>query len=341
MIDVTILFLAGGHFSTAAIPMEIFRGSGVMWNSFRGEKLNPQFNVTTASVDGRLARTEAILKVKPFESIDDIKKTDLIFVPASGLEFEVLTDKGFDIDDAVERNAGVVPWMRRMVDRGAQLAAVCSGVTLAAAAGLLDGRRATSHWALSDVLTKRYPKVDWQFDQLITEDRGRYCGGGVHASADLSLYLVEKLCGRDIALQCARALVIDMPRSSQIPFAGEIASDLHADEPILKAQDWLKANHKRDIHFDDVAKRFGMSPRNFARRFKAATGQAPLAYLQSLRIAMAKRLFEEGAGSVQEVSAAVGYDDLIFFRNLFKRHVGVSPSQYRQRFGDGRQTAAL
>jgi transcriptional regulator GlxA family with amidase domain len=340
MIDVTILFLQGGHFSTAVIPMEIFRAAGVLWNLFYNEKQKSQFKVTTASANGKQMRIEALLRVAPIASIDEVKKTDLIIVPASGLEFDVLTKCGFDIDSAVARNATIIPWLQKMADRGTEIAGVCSGVALLGAAGLIDGRRATSHWALADALKVRYPKVDWQFQHLVTDDNGVYCGGGVNSASDLSLYLIEKFCGREVAAKTAQSLVIEMPRVWQIPFAGLLNEKRHEDDAILKAQDWLRTNFKREIRFEALAKRVGMSPRNFARRFKQATGQSPIAYLQGLRIAQAKRLLSDQHHSIQDVSEAVGYDDMLFFRSLFRRHVGVTPSEYRLRFGNGRLEAA-
>jgi transcriptional regulator GlxA family with amidase domain len=139
-----------------------------------------------------------------------------------------------------------------------------------------------------------------------------------------------------VASQCARALVIEMPRAWQMPFASAPVAVRHDDEAITEAQDWIHANYARAFHFDRLAKRVAMSPRNFARRFKQATGQTPLAYLHSVRMEVAKRLLENGRQGVQDVSAAVGYDDAIFFRTLFRRHAGIAPNEYRQRFGPAR-----
>ncbi len=340
VIDVTVLFLEGGNFSTAAIPIEVFRSTGVLWNLFNDQKPAPCFRVATASLGGRAARTDSVLKVVPNAAIEEVKKPDLIFVPAAGLDIDTLAKTGYDVEEAIARNARVIPHLKRWAARGVEIAAVCSGVGLLAAAGLLDGKRATTHWGLVDMYRKHFPRVDWQPERLITEDRGFTCGGGVNAAADLSLYLVEKLCGRELASQCARALVIEMPRTWQIPFAGAKVQTGHDDEAILGAQDWVHANYARAFHFDRVAKRVGMSPRNFARRFKAATGQSPLAYLHGVRIAVAKRLLENGRQTVQEVSTAVGYDDVIFFRRLFRRHAGAAPNEYRQRFGQSRLSVA-
>jgi transcriptional regulator GlxA family with amidase domain len=323
MLEVTVLFLDETFSSTAIGPMEVFRHAGTLWNVLTGNRPSPRFRVTTASADGRAVRCDGPIQIKPTTSISAIRKTDLIFIPTTGLS----------IEDIVERNAPVVPWLRRWHKRGASIASVCTGVGLVAAAGLLDGKRATTHWALADRFREQYPKVLWMPELMVTEDRGFYCGGGVHAALDLSLYLVEKFCGHDIAMQSAKAMLIETPRTWQAGFAIVPLKTEHSDDAIVRAQEWLHQNFRRNIQVDAAAQHVGMSLRNFVRRFKLATGDSPLGYLQKLRVAAAKRLLESNHRSLQEISDAVGYQDVAFFRQLFQRHTGVSPSAYRQKFG--------
>ncbi|HWC15709.1 MAG TPA: DJ-1/PfpI family protein, partial [Terriglobales bacterium] len=177
--DITVLFLEETFSSTATGPMEVFRNAGTLWNYLMGTPQVPRFRVTTASVDGGAVRCEGAILVQPDKALTSIRKTDLIFIPTTGI----------DIDTAVERNAPVLPWLRRWHKRGAAIASVCSGVGLVAAAGLLDGKRATTHWGLADRFREKYPKVKWMPELMVTEDRGMYCGGGMHAALDLALYL--------------------------------------------------------------------------------------------------------------------------------------------------------
>ncbi len=342
MIDVTVLLLDGGFLSTAVGPMEVFRCAGVLWNVLNGEAPSPRFRVTAASFDGGAARPDAQVGLTAGCRLSEIRATDLVLVPAAGLDLETLMATGFDIDAAVARNARVIPWLQQQAARGAEIAGVCSGVALLAAAGLLEGRRATTHWALADQFRRRFPDVDWQPEYIVTESPGVYCGGGVNAASDLSLYLVEKFCGREVAVQCAKAMLIEMPRIWQVAFAHlDVRRGQHEDAAILRAQEWLHEHYDhREVRLEALACRIGMSPRNFIRRFKDATGRTPLAYLQSLRVATAKRLLENGRDTIQEVSAAVGYDDVMFFRSLFRRHTGLSPSEYRQRFRRQRPATA-
>jgi len=323
MTDVTILFLDGTFSSTATGPMEVFRHAGTLWNFLTGKRQVPRFRVTTASVDGRAVRCDGAIRIQPQVAISAIRKTDLIFIPTTGLR----------LDDMIGAYGPVVPWLRRWHKRGAAIASVCSGVGLVAATGLLDGKRATTHWGLAGRFREKYPKVKWMPELMVTEDRGLYCGGGVHAALDLSLYLVEKFCGHEIAMQSAKAMLIETPRAWQAGFAIVPLKTEHSDDIISTAQEWLHQNFQRTFPLEAPARRVGMSLRNFVRRFKQATGDSPLNYLQKLRIAAAKRLLEGDHRTMQEISDAVGYQDVAFFRGLFQRHTGVSPSAYRRRFG--------
>jgi len=323
MRDVTVVFLDETFSSTAIGPMEVFRHAGALWNYLTGTRPSPRFRVTTASPGGRAVRCDVLIRIQPDKAISEIRKTDLIFIPTTGLS----------IDDVVERNAPVVPWLHKWHKRGAAIASVCSGVGLVAATGMLDGKRATTHWGLAERFRQKYPKVNWKPELMVTEDRGFYCGGGVHAALDLSLYLVERFCGHDVAVQTAKALLIETPRAWQAGFAIVPLKTEHSDANISSAQEWLHENFHKSFSLEIPARRVGMSVRNFVRRFKQATGDSPLSYLQKLRVAAAKRLLEDDHRSMQEIGDAVGYHDAAFFRQLFERHTGVSPSAYRQRFG--------
>lgn len=323
MTDVTVLLLDGTFASTAIGPMEVFRHAGVLWGFLTQQRALPRFRVTTASADGRPVRCDGDIDVRPQAAITAIRKTDLIFVPTTGL----------NLDNVDKLYAPVIPWLRRWHKRGAAIACVCSGVGLVAASGLLDGRRATTHWGLAELFRKKYPDVRWMPELMVTEDRGLYCGGGVHAALDLSLYLVEKFCGHEVAMQSAKAMLIETPRSWQAGFAIVPLKTEHGDDAISSAQEWMHQNFQQTFALEGLAQRVGMSLRNFVRRFKQATGDSPLTYLQKLRVAAAKRLLESNHRTVQEISDGVGYQDVAFFREIFQRHTGDSPSAYRERFG--------
>ena len=322
LLDVVVVVLEGGYTSTAVAPIEIFHAAGVVWNWLHGEPVKPRFRVRTASIDGRSVKSVCALGLTPDGALSDIKKADIIIVPASG----------WDAIGSIAKNTSLLPWLKKWHDRGAYIAGVCSGVAFLAECGILDGKRATTHWGVADTLRERYPKVRWQTEQFVTEDGHLFCSGGVYASIDLSLYLVEKFCGHEIALQCAKALLLSMPRGRQSGYSVVQLSRPHSDQKIRQSEEYLQQHFDRDISIDNLAKQAGMGPRNFIRRFKAATGRVPGAYLQTLRVSAAKELLEHGGASIQAVSSKIGYADIGFFRNLFKRHTGMTPGEYRDKF---------
>lgn len=325
MIDVTVVLVNDGYASTAIAPLEVFSSAGVLFNAFTGRDPQPRFRVTIASVDGRPVRSAHQMAVAPQTSISEVDKADLIFVSAIGL----------DIDGAISDHQPLPAWLGEQERRGAYIAGACAGVVFLAEGGLLNGRRATTHWALADEFARRYPAVDWHPEAFVTEDEGVFCGGGVYGVIDLSLYLVEKLCGHETAVECAKSILVEMPRLNQIGFAVLPLTTRHGDESVRWAEEWLQQHFYEDVQFEELAARVGMSPRNFERRFKAATRLMPRVYLQTLRMTRAKQLLEGGCRSIQRVASRVGYDDVAFFRTLFKRHTGVAPAVYRSRFGPG------
>lgn len=318
----TILLLNDCYASTALAPIEVFHSAGRLWNSLTGNHSEPRFNVTVASLDGRPVETPYSVGLMPEASVADVEHTDIVVIPASGL----------DLDTQFERHKALFPWLHRWHERGAYIASICSGAAYLAEAGLLDGREATTHWGTAEALGKRYPAVNWRPDVFVTEDRRVLCSGGVYAAIDLSLYLVEKFCGHEIAVQTAKALLVDMPRTHQSGYALLPISKPHRDEQVRRAETFMRRNFARELPIDALASHVSMSPRNFIRRFKEATGHVPGKYLQMLRISIAREMLEDGARSIQTISSAVGYEDVAFFRALFKRLTGMTPAQYRERF---------
>ena len=334
VLDVTVVLIPHGYASEAIAPAEIFHSAGVLWQSLSGDAPEPRFRVRIASIDGARVASLCALRLVPDLAIEQVEHTDIIVLSASGL----------NVQEQIARSTGLLPWLRAWHARGACIAAVCTGAAFLAESGLLDGRQATTHWALADTLRRQYPKVQWRPEQFVTEDNRLFCSGGVYSSVDLSLYLVEKFCGREVALQCAKAMLLSMPRHSQTGYAVLPLSPPHSDAKIRQAEAYLQERFHRAVSIEQLARAMDMSPRNLIRRFKAATGRMPGDYVQTLRVAAARELLERGGGiSVQEVCTRVGYEDTGFFRQLFKRHTGLSPAEYRSRFAgmsverDGRE----
>jgi transcriptional regulator GlxA family with amidase domain len=300
----------------------VFHSAGVIWNWLHGAAPKPRFQVNVASIDGRGVTSLCGLGLKPACALKDIVKTDIIIPPASG----------WDVIGVISRNSKLTSWLRKWHSRGAYIAGICTGVAFLVECGFLDGRRATTHWGVAQIFRERYPKVDWRTDQFVTEDGRLLCSGGVYASIDLSLYLVEKFCGRDIAIETAKSLLLSMPRNRQSGYSVLPLSRPHADEKIRQAEDYLQENFACGVSVEMLAAQSAMGQRNFIRRFKAATGRLPSAYLQMLRVNADKAMLEDGPASVQSICSNVGYDDLAFFRTIFRRHTGMTPTEYRGSF---------
>lgn len=322
MLKVVVIFLEGGTPSTAVTPVEILSSAGYLYETLQGKPGERKFNVQTASLSGEPVHTLSPLQLSPDCSIDEIQSTDLIVVAAGG----------GDMDVECQRNAKLPPLLRDSHENGTAIAGVCSGVVQLAEAGLLDDRPATTHWALVDDCRKRYPKVDWQPERYVTESGRVFCSGGVYSGVDLCLYIIEKYFGHRIAMQTAKALLVRTPRVWQAGYTAETPQINHGDNEIRSLQEWLFKNFSKNIKVLDLANRANMSQRNFMRRFKAATGETPINYVQQLRINAARHFLENDLKTVGEVCRKVGYEDLNYFRTLFKRYVGLTPTTYRERF---------
>ena len=230
--------------------------------------------------------------------------------------------------------------LRRQHERGALLASYCTGSFILAEAGLLDGGVATTHWAKAKVFAKRYPEVDLRVSEILTEQNGILCSGAT-TSLNLALHIVEKFAGPDIAAATGKMMLIDTNRVSQSSYA--IAeSPQHSDELVARAQRHMEKSLRQGFNLGDLARHLAVSERTLNRRFKRAVGAAPLHYLQSLRVDVAKRLLESPGLKVDAVGERVGYGDLSTFRRLFKRETGLSPRDYQRRFvrrGQGRSAS--
>lgn len=280
------------------------------------------FRVRTVSVDGGSVRSPYGLSIKPEAAIDDVVRTDIIIVPTAGL----------NIDLKLVENSALLPWLRWHHAQGAYVVGVCMGAAFLAEAGLLEGRTATTHWSTCGPLAIRYPNVRWRPDLFVTEESRVLCSGGVFGAADVSLYLVEKLCGHEVAVKTAKALLLPMPRVFQSGYAMLPVGRAHDDDRILAVETFLQANFRNDLPTPSLADQVGLGLRTFVRRFKAATGRLPAAYVQALRIEAAKAMLERDAKAVQTISLDVGYEDVAFFRRLFKRATGMTPAEYRAHF---------
>jgi transcriptional regulator GlxA family with amidase domain len=185
---------------------------------------------------------------------------------------------------------------------------------------------------VAKVFKTAFPKINLRTDLMVTDEGRLFCGGGMTADLNLTLYLINKYCGREVALQCSRCTLVDLDRLSQLPFTIFIPEKNHQDSQIFKIQEWIELNFHNSISIETLAKKLGMSVRNINRRFKAATGETTVKYLQMVKIEAAKKAMENSGQSFDEISFSVGYENVSFFRRIFKLGTGLSPAAYRKKF---------
>jgi transcriptional regulator GlxA family with amidase domain len=254
--------------------------------------------------------------------LQDVAQTDLIIIPAVD----------GDLAQALENNREFLPWIVQHYKAGAEVASLCMGAFLLAATGLIDGRQCTTHWAAANDFRRMFPEVELREDQLITDEHGIYSSGGAFSYLNLVLYLIEKYAGREMAVFCAKVFQIDIERVSQSAFVVFNGQKAHEDEPIKKAQAYIEANYQEKITVDQLAEMLALGRRNLERRFKKATSNSVVEYIQRVKMEVAKNSLESSRENVNEVMYQVGYTDPKAFRLTFKRVTGLSPKQYRSKY---------
>ncbi|MCF4166040.1 helix-turn-helix domain-containing protein [Zavarzinia compransoris] len=223
-------------------------------------------------------------------------------------------------------------WMRAAHAGGAVLGSVCAGAFVLAETGLLDGRRATTHWGYAERLARAHPAIRVDAGPLVIDEGDIVTAGGVMAWTDLGLVLVERLMGPTLMLETARFLLIDPPGREQRPYERFRPRLDHGDAAILAVQHWLAATGAKGADLAAMTARARLEERTFLRRFRKATGLRPTEYCQQIRIEKAREMLELGNLPIDAVAHDVGYDDPASFRRLFQRLTGLSPGDYRRRF---------
>jgi transcriptional regulator GlxA family with amidase domain len=292
-----------------------------MWNSFKGQEITPYFEVKVVTSSGEPLKCLNGARIVPEGSIHDFQHMDLVVISSI-----------LDIEKTLSVESEVLDWIIDRHERGSHVAAICTGAFVLAETGLLDGKTATTHWCHTHGFQNRYPQIDLKPERLITDEGDLFCSGGFNAGIDLSLYLVEKYCGHEVAVQSSKFTVSEIGRSSQAPYAIFKFQKDHRDEQILAVQEWIEEKFDEDFDYDTLARRHAMSRRSLERRFKAATGDTPLTYQQRIRVEAAKRLLEDGNHSFEDITYRVGYKDSSSFRKVFLKETGLRPTEYRGKF---------
>jgi transcriptional regulator GlxA family with amidase domain len=235
-------------------------------------------------------------------------------------------------DFAILNSREALDWVVRQYKKGAEVASLCTGTFLLAATGLLEGKICATHWQAEACFRQLFPELDLHTSKIVTDQQGVYTAGGAVSSLNLALYLVEKYSGREAALYCAKILQIDIDRNSQSPFILFDGLKDHKDDPIRTMQEYIEQHVGDRLTVDHLAMQCSMDRINFSRRFKRATRLAPADYIQRIKMEAAKRKFESTGKNINEVMYEVGYADVKAFRKIFKKVVGLTPSEYKTKF---------
>lgn len=282
----------------------------------------PLFKVELVGITKEVSLYQGSFTVHADVVLKDIKKTDLIFVPAISGDLKV----------ALEKNNDFLPWITSMHARGAEVASLCIGAFLLASTGLLEGKKCSTHWIYANEFRNMFPGVNLVDDRIITEDEGIYSSGGANSYWNLLLYLVEKYVGREMAILTSKFFAIEIDRKSQSPFIMFNGQKKHEDEPIRLAQEFIEKNVTEKISVEELAVKFAIGRRHFERRFKKATNNTPVEYIQRVKIEAAKKQLESSRKNVNEVMYEVGYSDTKAFRTVFKKITGLSPIDYKNKY---------
>lgn len=280
------------------------------------------FAVELVGISKETSQRNGLFIISPDVLISDVKKTDLIIIPAIHGEPK----------QVMEKNAAFVPWLLQQYQQGAEIATLCIASFFLAGTGLLNGKQCSTHWTAAKTFRQLFPEVNLVDDKIITEEDGIYTSGGAYAFLNLLIYIIEKYAGRDIAVLAAKAFMIDIDKISQSPFIIFKGQKEHDDEPIKKAQEFIENNFDEKITVEQLASMFALGRRNMERRFKKATSNTVMEYIQRVKVEAAKKNFESSRKNVNEVMYDVGYSDAKAFRNTFKKFTGLSPVDYRNKY---------
>lgn len=282
----------------------------------------PLFDVELVGANKEVQLNNGMFAVHTDRQLKEVKKTDLVFIPALF----------GDMKTAIDKNKVLIPWIEEQYDKGAEVASLCVGAFLLASTGLLNGKKCSTHRGFMNEFREMYPEVELVDGSIVTEEKRIYSSGGANSYWNLLLYLVEKYTNRETAILASKYFAIDIDRDSQAAFAMFKGQKDHGDKEIRKAQEYIEKNIHERITIDELAGKIAVSRRTFERRFKQATNNSVLEYIQRVKIEAAKRSFESSRKNINEVMFDVGYSDTKAFRTVFKKITGLTPIEYRNKY---------
>lgn len=282
----------------------------------------PLFEVQLVGLNKEVKLNEGLYTVNTTQLLEDVQQTDLIVVPALF----------GDMKNAIAQNQAMLPWIKQQYKNGSEVASLCVGAFLVAATGLLNGKKCSTHWGFQNQFREMFPDVEVVDGTIITEQNRIYSSGGANSYWNLLLHLVEKYTDRNTAILASKYFAIDIDRESQSAFAMFQGQKDHTDLAIKQAQEFIEENIPERITIDELADLVALGRRSFERRFKTATNNSVLEYINRVKIECAKRSFETSRKNSTEVMYEIGYTDTKAFRTIFRKITGLTPIEYRNKY---------
>lgn len=317
--NVSILVLENSVMQAIADPQYLFSAVN-QFMLVAGKE--PLFNVQLVGLKKQVKINDGLFSIHTSQLLKDVKQTDLVIIPALF----------GDMKTAMASNKKALPWIREQYKNGAEVASLCVGAFLLASTGLLNGKKCSTHWGFQNEFRELFPEVEVVEGNVITEEHRIYSSGGANSYWNLLLHLVEKYTDRETAILASKYFAIDIDRESQTTFAMFQGQKNHADEEVLKAQEYIEQNFQEKISIEDLTELVSVGRRSFERRFKSATNNTVLEYIQRIKVEAAKRSFESSRKNMNEVMFDVGYTDTKAFRTVFKKITGLTPIEYRNKY---------
>ncbi|MFC3559366.1 GlxA family transcriptional regulator [Pedobacter jamesrossensis] len=317
MIKIGVLIPEQYKLLSVAAILEVFEAA----NKFQfASELKETFDITLLTINNQV---DSFFKTYKTDTINTEEKFELILIPSFTTN---------DIKNTIALNRAYIPWLIKQYNSAAEIATFCTGAFLLGATGLLDGKAATTHVDACAAFSAAFPSVQLKADKTVTQDGRLFTSGGATSTFHLLLYLLQIHCGKDLAIKTAKIFAIDMDRHNQSYFSSFQPLRHHNDEIVACAQEKIELNYQDISTIEEMIKDIPSSRRNIVRRFKQVIGITPIEYLQQTRIEAAKKLLEQTAQQMTEVIYNSGYNDPKAFRKIFRKTVGMTPSQYRDKF---------
>lgn len=319
MKHITILVPKGAILGSIEGPRQLL----TQVNQFANARRQPAiFNVQLVGLEAQTLIGGGLYTIHSDKVLSEVKQTDLIIIPAVD----------GDIQNALEVNGAFIPFIQKHYHAGAEVASLCLGAFILASTGLLNGKQCATHWLAANDFRRLFPDVNLITERIITDEKGLYTSGGAYSYLNLILYLIEKYVGREFAILCAKVFAIEIERRNQSSFIMFSGQKDHEDESIKHAQAYIEENFQEKITVDQLAEKLSLGRRNLERRFKKATSNTVVEYIQRVKIEAVKKNLESGRKTINELMYDVGYSDTKAFRSVFKKYTGLSPIEYKQKY---------